>query len=167
MSELLIGQAISEAQLSMVRELLREYIPWALSLSGESPNAPTFQGIDDEIADLPGPYAAPQGQLLLATLEGCAAGCVGLKGHNADLAELKRLYVRPNMRGRKIGLKLVERLIEAARAQGYSRIILDSHVSMEPAHSVYRSAGFRDVPAPEDFPDFLLPVVVFMALNLT
>lgn len=89
-----------------------------------------------------------------------------LKGLEAQTCELKRLYVRPNARGQKIGLQLVEKAIGEARGAGYQRIILDSHISMKKAHAIYKAVGFRYVEAPDDFPERLKPVAVFMRLDL-
>ena len=161
-----ITQAATGDQLAAVRELVREYTAWAFTLEEGSDKAPTFQGLDAELAALPGAYAPPSGRLLLATVDGQPAGCVCLRGHDASTCELKRLYVRPTMRGLNLGSKLVSALIDEARRSGYRRMVLDSHMSMKKAHELYRAAGFRDVSAPPDFPEHLKPVVVFMELDL-
>ena len=161
-----ITQAVTEAQLEAVRELIREYTAWAFTLEAGSENAPTFQGLDAELAALPGAYAPPAGRLLLATHEGRPAGCVCFRRTDATTCELKRLYVRPTMRGLNLGSRLVGTLLDEARRSGYRRMILDSHSSMTKAHEVYRAAGFRDVDAPADFPEELKPVVVFMEMDL-
>jgi putative acetyltransferase len=69
--------------------------------------------------------------------------CIALKGHHDRIGEVKRLYVRPNFRGRRIGRQLVAAVIEEARKMGYQRLILDSHISMKSAHAIYEGAGFR------------------------
>jgi GNAT superfamily N-acetyltransferase len=164
--EAIITQAATEDQIAAIRELIREYTAWAFTLAEGSDKAPTFQGLDAELAALPGVYSPPAGRLLLATLEGQPAGCVCFKGHDASTCELKRLYVRPTMRGLNLGWKLVSTLVEEARRSGYRRMVLDSHMSMKKAHELYRAAGFKDVSAPSDFPEELKPIVVFMELDL-
>jgi GNAT superfamily N-acetyltransferase len=161
-----ITQAVTESQIAAVRELIREYTAWAFTLEADSDKAPTFQGLEAELAALPGAYAPPAGRLLLATSEGEPAGCVCLRGNDPATCELKRLYVRPTMRGLNLGWKLVSTLVEEARRAGYRRMVLDSHMSMTKAHELYRSAGFKDVSAPADFPEELKPLVVFMELDL-
>jgi len=161
-----IRQVGSEAEIEAVRNLLREYIAWALSLSAFSDTAPTFQRVDEELATLPGIYSPPAGRLLLATHKGVPAGCVCLKPHHDTTCEVKRLYVDPAMRGLSIGRLLIERLLEEARQSGYERIVLDSHVTMTKAHGIYESAGFRRVPTPSDFPEHLREVAIFMELDL-
>jgi ribosomal protein S18 acetylase RimI-like enzyme len=163
-----ISQVNSEAQIEGARSLIREYTGWIFTtLTNDSNNAPTFEGLEEELATLPGIYAPPAGRLLLATQDGQPAGCVCLKRHDAITSELKRLYVRPAFRGQNIGEHLVKMLVEEARQAGYRRMVLDSHVTMKKAHAIYQGAGFKFVSAPEDFPVDLKPVVVFMELELS
>ena len=164
---LAIAQVGTASEIRDVADLFREYTAWAFTLTADSPEVPpTFGGFEDELASLPGIYAPPMGRLLLATVDGRPAGCIALKGHDAETAELKRLYVRPGYRGQAIGQHLVAALVDEARGEGYRRIVLDSHMSMTKAHDIYQSAGFRKVPTPADFPEVLKPVVVFMELDL-
>ena len=163
---LAIAQATTSAEIDAVRGLIREFTTWAFTLEGSADEAPTFQGLDAELATLPGIFAPPAGRLLLATLDGQPAGCVALKPHDSVTSELKRMYVRPAFRGKAIGPQLVAALIGEARSAGYGRVILGSHISMTRAHAIYRAAGFRSVTAPVDFPKALIPLVVFMELTL-
>ena len=153
-------------QIEAIRELLREYLAWAFTLDSRSDEAPTFHGLDDELAGLPGPYAPPAGRLLAAVVEGELAGCVALKQVDITTGELKRLYVRPAFRGRDLGSLLVGRLVEEARIIGYQRIDLDSYHTMTSAHRIYQGAGFRFVEPPPGFPAEMRAVVVFMELDL-
>jgi len=165
---LTISQVKSDAQIVAVRELFREYTAWVLMLTAGSEQAPTFQGLEEELATLPGIYTPPAGRLLLAMQHGEEpAGCVCLKGHDATTCELKRLYVRPKHRGLNIGWQLVNRLVEEARRSGYNRMVLDSHRSMTKAHALYQAVGFKRVSTPADFPEELKPVVVFMECDLS
>ena len=164
---LTISQVNSEAEIVAVRELMREYATWAFTLVSGSENAPAWKGFEEELATLPGVYAPPAGRLLLAMHDGQPAGCVCLKAHDATTSELKRLYVRPTFRGQKIGQQLVKLLIEEARQARYQRIVLDSHSSMKKAHAIYQEVGFRLVSAPDDFPEELKPIVVFMECDLS
>ncbi len=161
-----ISQVSTPEDIADVRELLREYTAWALTLTADLELPPTFEGLESELAALPGIYAPPTGRLLLARHEGRAAGCVAMKGHDALTGELKRLYVRSSFRGLAIGRQLVAAVVEAARQSGYRRLVLDSHRSMTQAHALYREAGFRVVEAPSGFPEALAQVAVFMALDL-
>src|SRR5436190_12456971 len=79
-----------------------------------------FQNFDNELAGLPGPYAAPRGRLILCEVNGVTAGCIALKPLEAGACEMKRLYVRPEFRGRKLGARLAQHIIGAAQSIGYS-----------------------------------------------
>src|SRR3954451_17745671 len=103
-SELQTRQVESPQQIAIVRELFLEY---AQSLGFSL----CFQGFDRELAGLPGDYAPPSGRLILATQSGEAAGCIALHGLDAEHCEMKRLYVRPQFRGRRMGSNLAERII--------------------------------------------------------
>ena len=163
---LTISQANSEAEIAAIRELMREYATWAFSIVPGSDESPAWEGFDVELATLPDVYAPPAGRLLLAMQDGQPAGCVCLKGHDDTTSELKRLYVRPIFRGQNIGQQLVKMLVEEAHQSKYQRIVLDSHISMKKAHAIYLEVGFRLVSAPDDFPEELKPVVVFMECDL-
>lgn len=157
-----IVEATIEPELAAIRELFVEYREWTLKSLEGAEDAPTFTGHQAEFESLPGPYAPPGGRLLLGRVEGQPAGCVAYREHAPGEVELKRLYVRPQFRGQKIGHQLVTTLLEKARAAGAAKVVLSSHANMTSAHAIYRAAGFRDIPAPDDFPAAQLPLTVFM-----
>lgn len=105
-----------------------------------------FQRFDEELSGLPGKYAYPDGRLYLAVADGTAAGCIALRRYDDTTCEMKRLFVRPAFRGRKIGVALVETVLSAAREIGYADMVLDSLTTLEHSLSIYRQAGFREVP---------------------
>ncbi len=104
-----------------------------------------FQGFDNELATLPGQYAAPSGRLLLASADGLVAGCVALRPLSGDACEMKRLFVRPAFRASGVGRMLAERVIAEARSIGYRRMCLDTLPSMGRAQQLYDTLGFREV----------------------
>jgi GNAT superfamily N-acetyltransferase len=99
-----------------------------------------------EIAELLDP---PQ-CLYLAEVDGQPAGTCGLKQISAGVAEIKRMYVDPTVRGHGAGRALLQRIIDDARAAGYQALQLETAVWMVEAHALYRSCGFVDAPP---FPD--------------
>jgi len=121
-----------------------------------------FATLEQEIAELPGAYALPHGALFMAEVDGELAGCIGLvKVEDTrspesccslasgvgppTTAEMVRLWVRPQFRGRRIGLALVQAMIARARELGYTRIELETLPErMEKAVALYRSLGFSE-----------------------
>lgn len=109
-----------------------------------------FQGFAAELASLPGEYAAPRGALLLALVNGAAAGCCALRPRETpdhpNACEMKRLYVRRAFRGWGLGRRLAEAVLDRARQAGYACILLDTLDEMQTARSLYGELGFREVP---------------------
>jgi putative acetyltransferase len=140
-SALKIIQAQTPEQVAAVRDLFLEY---ARSLNFSL----CFQSFDQELASLPGEYAPPRGRLLLAVFNGHCAGCVALHPIEEAVCEMKRLYVRPQFRGHKIGRRLAEAVIAEARAAGYGRMRLDTVAPvMREAVQLYRELGFYEIGA--------------------
>lgn len=129
--------------LTAVRELFNEY---AASLDVDL----CFQQFDAELDSLPGEYAAPRGALLLALVDGAAAGCCALRPlDNADYpnaSEMKRLFVRKAFRGFGLGRQLAEAMLDAARQAGYACVLLDTLDEMESARALYAELGFEEIP---------------------
>lgn len=129
-----------------------------------------FQNFDDELAMLPGDYAAPRGTLLLALVRqeqdaavsqentlkladgsiAQVAGCCALRPLDSadcpNAAEMKRLYVRPAFRGMGLGRQLADGILDAARHAGYSHVLLDTLDDMEAARTLYEELGFVEIP---------------------
>ena len=105
-----------------------------------------FQDFETEVATLPGSYAPPAGRLLVARRENDSVGCIALRPLAADVAELKRLWVRPEARGAGAGRLLVGEALQQARSAGYARVRLDTAPGMESAQALYRSFGFIAIP---------------------
>jgi ribosomal protein S18 acetylase RimI-like enzyme len=134
-----VQPAQSSEQIAVIRELFLEY---AQSLGFSL----CFQSFDKELAGLPGDYAPPEGRLLLATREGAPCGCVALHKLDSSTCEMKRLYVRPQSRGKGLGRALAEHVIADARQIGFQRLRLDTvEPMMQAAVAMYRQLGFREI----------------------
>lgn len=133
-----IIQVENQDQFKQIRKLFTEY---AESLGFDL----CFQDFEAELANLPGDYAPPEGCLLLATYGGQLAGCVALRQLSEGVCEMKRLYVKPQFRGLKIGRALAETVIEEALTIGYTCMRLDTVPSMKAARALYLALGFRDI----------------------
>ncbi len=135
-NETRITHADAPESIEVVRVLFQEYAQsLAFSLC--------FQDFDSELAQLPGKYARPEGRLLLAQPE---AGCVGVRPLAMGICEMKRMYVRPALRGHGLGRLLAEAAIREARAAGYTAMRLDTiEHTMNEAVALYRKLGFREI----------------------
>ena len=150
-------QAGTSTQIAQARELFLEY---AQSLGFSL----CFQNFDQELGELPGDYAPPHGRLLLAHYEGKLAGCVALHKLEEGICEMKRLYLRPEFRGKRLGRALADRIIAEARAIGYKRMRLDTVESaMKDAVAMYRKIGFREIAPYCSNP---MPTALYMELLL-
>jgi putative acetyltransferase len=124
------------------RAIFREY---AASLEVDL----CFQGFEAELAALPGDYAAPNGHLLLALVDGAVAGCGAFRPlvdvDHANACEMKRLFVRPAFRRFGLGRTIAQALLDEARRAGHSAMLLDTLDEMEAARGLYTTLGFVEV----------------------
>ncbi|HYJ90361.1 MAG TPA: GNAT family N-acetyltransferase [Pyrinomonadaceae bacterium] len=152
-----IIQAVSESEIYPASTLFREYETWlGLDLC--------FQGFEQELRELPGKYAPPNGRLLLAYVDKNLAGCIAMRKLEDSICEMKRLFVRDGFRGHKVGVQLIEKLIDEARKEGYLKMRLDTYPpKMGKAVSLYESHGFRPIAPYYDNPH---EGVLYMELEL-
>lgn len=87
----------------------------------------------------------PAGLFLLASLRGDPIGCVGLRFHGKESADIKRMWVAESARGLGIGRRLLVELERHAADQGARAVRLDTNRALVEAISLYRSAGYLEV----------------------
>ncbi|WP_201747904.1 GNAT family N-acetyltransferase [Chitinophaga vietnamensis] len=156
MTEIIKVTANDARHLEQVKILFREYANWLnVDLS--------FQQFEEEMAQLPGAYAAPTGALFLALADGQVAGCVAIRPFDNTTAEMKRLFVRDAFKGHGVGKALAGAAVAESKALGYKRILLDTLAHMRPAIELYKSLGFQPIAAYYDNP---LTSAVYLSLNI-
>jgi putative acetyltransferase len=152
-------KAADESDLDAVRMLLREYAAYLNASVGEEHIC--LGNYEKELTSLPAPYHSPGGVILLATVSDEPAGVIALKPLSPlrsafpeeRACEMKRLWVRPEFRGLRLGRLLSERLIEEARTRGYTAIYLDTMPgTMQAANHIYADLDFTPVECYGDNP---------------
>jgi GNAT superfamily N-acetyltransferase len=134
-----IFQTNTQEDIEQARTLFEEY---AASLGISL----CFQDFDQELKNLPGKYAPPDGRLLLATDGDELAGCIALRKLSPAVCEMKRLFVRPGFRSHGLGRVLVQTIIDEARKLSYTHMRLDTLPGlMDKAIALYRSFGFNEI----------------------
>lgn len=151
-----IKQVQTEREIKEVRHLFRQYEQFLNIDLG-------FQEFENELADLPGRYAPPEGALLIAVSGHSVLGCVALRPLSKGVCEMKRLYVRPEYRGTGLGRRLALAIIEKAGELGYSFMRLDTLDRLAAAMHIYETLGFQKIEAYYDNP---IPGVVYWELDL-
>jgi GNAT superfamily N-acetyltransferase len=166
---LTITRAETETQLQQVRALVAEYMAWDASelqrIGLDAREVFEFYFSPDKEA-LPGKYAPPGGCLLLASWSGEPAGCVAFQRLTPQASELKRLFVRPQFRGKHVGQHLVAALIAMAQDAGYGLMRLETVTFMEEAIALYTRFGFRRCPPYYAALESFSNISVFMELDL-
>ena len=132
-------------------------------------NDPSFQtyldvqNYDEEIKHLEAKYGMPDGRLYVVYCDEELAGCIGLRKIDNRNCEMKRLYVRPEFRGKKIGNLLVEKIIDDAKEIGYSYMLLDTLPFLHSAIYMYKKYGFYEI---ESYNDSPMDTSIYMKLDL-
>ena len=139
-------QAESPEDKARAGALIRQYLEW-LQTEAEERYGLHFdvEGmVASDLADS-GKFRPPDGRLYLVRYEGEVVGVGALKKLEEGVAEIQRMFVPPEFRGKGLGRAIVERLVEDARMVGYRQIKLESLSFLHAAHALYRSMGFEDV----------------------
>lgn len=129
-----------------VRELVRELNAY---LNPLSPPEFQFQMTVEQMADT-------ATTLFVARDEsGRAVGIGALKVESPEMAEVKRMYTRPEIRGQRVGVALLDAIQQLARDKGIAHLMLETGdvEGFEPAHRLYTKAGFTRCGAFLDYPE--------------
>jgi GNAT superfamily N-acetyltransferase len=140
MAEIVVREAVGDDDVAKVRLLMEAYGAH-LACYPEGAANMCLSGFREELDALQGKYSA----LLLATVDGVAAGCVALRKlpRVEGGCEMKRLWVESDFRGMRIGRRLVEDAIQWARREGMTAMYLDTIAAAMPeAVRLYAAMGF-------------------------
>jgi GNAT superfamily N-acetyltransferase len=96
----------------------------------------------------PAEFQPPDGAFLIALLDGEPVACAGWRSHgpDGDVAELKRMFTLPTVRGRGLARRLLAAVEESARSYGRKRLILETGDRQPEAVGLYRSSGYERIP---------------------
>ncbi len=146
-----------------IRALFSEYTSMLTANDPSMQGYLAIQNYEEELSHLEEKYGPPSGRLYLARCGKEAAGCIGLKKIDDQNCEMKRFYVRPQFRGRKLGVQLMQKIIMDAREIGYSHMLLDTLPFLEDAIRMYKKSGFYTIDCYNDSP---VSTSIYMRLDL-
>lgn len=163
-----VTDATTPVQLDDVRSLMRAFVGWHrvrhaahLDLIDAYFDPSAYE---DELQALPGKYQQPTGALLLATVDGRAAGCVAMRAIESGCCEMKRMFVDPAFHGKGVGKALAETVIQRGRAAGFRGMRLDTGILQVEAIGLYEKLGFKKVDPYYQPPRAMEGFLVFMEL---
>jgi GNAT superfamily N-acetyltransferase len=133
MSTLVIEDVAFDSALAaeLVEEVQQEYVA-------------RYGGPDQTPID-PAQFAPPYGTFVVATVDGEPIGCAGLRRHDDDVVEVKRMFVRAAYRRRGHARALLRALEERARTSGYRRVVLETGLAQPEAIALYTSDGYARI----------------------
>ena len=140
-----------------------QYIKLLCNLENDFQDYLDLQDYNYELNNLNEKYGLPYGRLYIAYINNQAAGCIALRQMSDTECEMKRLYVRPEYRGKQIGKALVEIIINDAKKIGYQSMLLDTIPALKTAIDLYENMGFYKIPPYNNSP---VEKTVFMKLDL-
>jgi GNAT superfamily N-acetyltransferase len=129
------------------RELIGEYLRWIARLAKENYDLAfdVEAMVESDVTDR-SKFYPPHGRFYLVHYDGSYVGVGCLKRLAPGVAEIQRMYVRPQVRGIGAGRQLARQLLDDARSMGFQAVRLESLKVLSPAHALYRSLGFVEIP---------------------
>ena len=145
-----------ESQLEEIRIILNEFLSF---LANELNRLPWFFNLDveyevDLIMKNLDKFAEPDGRLLLVEVDGQIAGTISLRKIREDCGEIKRMYIKPEFRGKKLGNLMIEKVISVSKENGFSKLYLDTALFMSSAVYLYKKFGFKEIGS---YPECIVP----------
>ena len=144
-----------ESHLEEIRSILTEYMtfianelmkpPWKFNVEVDHEVDFTMNNLDK--------FEKPDGRLLLVEVDGQIAGTISLRKIRDDSGEIKRMFVRPKFRGKKLGNLMIEEVIEVAKKNSFSKLYLDTAQFMSSAINLYKKYGFEKT---ESYPECIV-----------
>ncbi|HVQ89215.1 MAG TPA: GNAT family N-acetyltransferase [Actinomycetes bacterium] len=116
----------------LIEELQEEYVA-------------RYGGRDETPVD-PKQFAPPSGGFLMVFVGREPVGCAGLRKHNQQSVEVKRMFIRRPFRGRGLSRWLLARVEEHGRLLGYDRILMETGVQQPEAMRLYETSGYEPIP---------------------
>lgn len=130
----------NEDEYRIAATLFKEYANWlGIDLR--------FQKFEDELLSLQKMYGTPHGTIILCKADHEFVACVAVRPIDNKIAELKRMYVKPNFQRKGIGKELLRLSLSFAKNAGYEKARLDTLNTMQPAMNLYKENGFKEIPA--------------------
>ncbi|WP_084605049.1 GNAT family N-acetyltransferase [Cognatishimia maritima] len=162
--------AKSERDIEAVRGLMREYLVWHQLRYSESRDQlekhVDYKAHELAIDRLPGEYDSPKSCFLMARRGHDALGCVALRDLGEGIAEMRRMFVRPQVQGSGVGRRLATGIMKIASALGYATMRLNTGPLQTEAVNLYQKLGFKAVEPYNDLPPALKERLVFMECEL-
>jgi ribosomal protein S18 acetylase RimI-like enzyme len=130
----------NENEYRIAANLFQEYAEWLGIDLG-------FQKFEDELLSLQTMYGPPHGTIILCKDNHEFMACVAVRPIDDKIAELKRMYVKPDFQRKGIGEELLRLSLAFAKNAGYEKARLDTLNTMLPAMNLYTKNGFKEIPA--------------------
>lgn len=160
----------SDQDYDQFAELIGEYVDWCRDRYADHSwfIGSTFghQSLDKELEQLALSYSPPNGKAFLAFRDAKVTGCVAYRRLTDHICEMKRLFVRRQFHGCGIGSRLCEVVIADTRHNNFSLMRLDTANLFHEAIALYRSIGFAECAPYNEYPQAIMPHIVFMEMRL-
>lgn len=146
-----------------IQQLFHEYTQMLIQGNPNFQKYLDIQNYNQEIEHLEKKYGLPDGRLYVIKVNHDIVGCIGLRRIDNQNCEMKRLYIKPEMRGQHLGDLLIQKIIEDAKEIGYRFMLLDTLPFLKNAIHMYKKYGFYDI---ESYNDSPIENTIYMKLNL-